>query len=149
MPKRKVDSENRAFQNRWEAEYMFTDIAGKPVCLISGAIVAVFKEFNQRQHYETKHQDNLKDLNAEQKMQKVEELKKKLTFQQDVFYPCKITNSTAIHRGRISEELHDQRVRHRMSRQKTDSGKFKPNVTDMKLPSDKLIGLTTDGAPAM
>ncbi|KAL7868071.1 hypothetical protein SRHO_G00094550 [Serrasalmus rhombeus] len=28
MPKRKVDSENRAFQTRWEAEYLFTDIAG-------------------------------------------------------------------------------------------------------------------------
>uniref|UniRef100_A0AAR2IK74 SPIN-DOC-like zinc-finger domain-containing protein n=1 Tax=Pygocentrus nattereri TaxID=42514 RepID=A0AAR2IK74_PYGNA len=83
MPKRKVDSENRAFQNRWEAGYLFTDIAGRPVCLICGAIVAVFKEFNLRRRYETKHQDNLKDLNAEQKIQKVEELKKKLTFQQD------------------------------------------------------------------
>ena len=46
MAKRKVDSEYRAFQNRWEAEYMFTDIAGKPVCLICGANVAVIKEFN-------------------------------------------------------------------------------------------------------
>ena len=29
MEKRKADSENRVFKNRWEAEYMFIDIAGK------------------------------------------------------------------------------------------------------------------------
>ncbi len=79
MDKRKVDSENKAFQNQWEAEYMFTDIAGKPVCLICGANVAVIKEYNLRWYYETKHQDKLKNLNAEQKLQKVEELKRNLT----------------------------------------------------------------------
>ncbi|XP_051778830.1 general transcription factor II-I repeat domain-containing protein 2-like [Erpetoichthys calabaricus] len=89
MPKRKVDSENRAFKNRWEAEYMFTDVAGKPVCLICGANVAVIKEFNLRRHYETKHQDNLKDLNAKQKIQKAEELKKNLTLQQTFFTRAK------------------------------------------------------------
>lgn len=63
---------------------MFTDMAGKPVCLIGGANVAVFTEFNPRRHSETKHQDNLKELNAEQKIRKVGELKKNLTFQQTV-----------------------------------------------------------------
>ncbi|MBN3291270.1 GT2D2 protein, partial [Polypterus senegalus] len=77
MLKRKVDSENRAFKNRWEAEYMFTE----PVCLICGANVAVITEFNLRRHYETKHQGNLKDLNAMQKIQKAEELNKNLTLQ--------------------------------------------------------------------
>ena len=75
---------------------MFTDIAGKPVCLICGANVAVFKEFNLRRHYETKHQDNLKDLNAEQKIQKVEELKKKLTFQQTFFTRAKSQSEAAV-----------------------------------------------------
>ncbi|KAI5098207.1 general transcription factor II-I repeat domain-containing protein 2-like [Silurus meridionalis] len=83
--KRKVDSENRDFQNRWDSECMFTDTAGKHVCLISGANVAVIKEFNLKRNYETKHQEKLKNLNAEQKIQKVEELKKNLTFQQTFF----------------------------------------------------------------
>lgn len=48
--------------------------------LICGANKAVMKEFNLRRHYETKHQDNLKDSNAEQKIQKFE-FKKNLTFQ--------------------------------------------------------------------
>ena len=65
MAKRKVDSENRAFQSRWEDEYMFTNIGGEPVCLICGDNVAVIKEYNLRRHYETKHKDKLKNLNAE------------------------------------------------------------------------------------
>lgn len=63
---------------------MFTGIPGKPVCLISEANVVVIKEFNLRQHYEAKCQDKLKNLNAEQKLQKVEELKKNLAFQSKI-----------------------------------------------------------------
>ena len=48
MAKRKVDSENGAFQNRWEAEYMFIDIVGEPLCLICGGNVAVIKEFPEK-----------------------------------------------------------------------------------------------------
>lgn len=39
MTQRKFDSENRIFQNRWVAQYMFTDIAGRTVCLICGGNV--------------------------------------------------------------------------------------------------------------
>ncbi|XP_035500193.1 general transcription factor II-I repeat domain-containing protein 2-like [Scophthalmus maximus] len=95
MAKRKVDSENRAFQNRWEAEYMFTDIAGKPVCLVCGANVAVIKEFNIRRHYETKHQE-LQNLNAEEKIQRVKELKKNLRFQQTFFTRAKSQSEAAV-----------------------------------------------------
>ena len=55
MAKRKVDIENRVFQERWEAEYMFTDMKGKPICLVCGADVAVTKEYKLRRHYETRH----------------------------------------------------------------------------------------------
>ena len=41
MAKRKVDFENRGFQERWEAEYMFADVKGKPVCLVCRADVAM------------------------------------------------------------------------------------------------------------
>ena len=43
MAKRKVNQENRGFQERWEAEYMFTEVKGKPVCLVCRAEVAVMK----------------------------------------------------------------------------------------------------------
>lgn len=93
MAKRKVDTENRAFQSRWEAEYMFTDIGGRPVCLICGDNVAVIKEYNLRRHYETKHQDKLENLNAEQK---VEELKRNLTPQQTFFTKAKSQSEAAV-----------------------------------------------------
>ena len=76
MAKRKVDTENRGFQTRWESEYMFTEVAGKPVCLLCGESVAVLKEYNLRRHYETKHADKNKNMDMEQRLQKAEELKR-------------------------------------------------------------------------
>ncbi|XP_059832923.1 general transcription factor II-I repeat domain-containing protein 2-like [Hypanus sabinus] len=67
MAERKVDFENRGFQGRWEAEYMFADIKGKPACLVCGDGVAVIKEYNVRRHYETKHHDKYKHLDKKQK----------------------------------------------------------------------------------
>uniref|UniRef100_A0A3B4FC09 DUF4371 domain-containing protein n=1 Tax=Pundamilia nyererei TaxID=303518 RepID=A0A3B4FC09_9CICH len=180
-----------AFQHRWEAEYMFTDIAGKPVCLISGANVAVIKEFNLRRHYETKRQDKLKNLNAEQKLQKVEELKKNLTFHEavvkasfivaeaksarpfttlkccmmkvcDVLSPVKtqILANVSLGRNTIADRVCEMATDLRTQlceRSKTfiayslavdESTDMMgiAHVTDMKLPWDKLVGLTTDGA---
>ena len=45
MAKQKMDFENRGFQERWEAEYMFTDVKGKLVCFVGGFDVAVMKEY--------------------------------------------------------------------------------------------------------
>lgn len=96
MAKRKVDSENRGFQDRWEAEYLFTSIMGKPVCLLCGADVAVFKEHNSRRHYTTKHEDRYKDLNIQQKLQKVEEFKRNLVSQQTVFKKANSQSEAAV-----------------------------------------------------
>lgn len=81
MAKRKVDNENRGFQDRWEAEYLFTDISSKPVCLVCGADVAVIKEYKIRWHFETKHQDKYKHG----KQQKAKELKRTLASQLTMF----------------------------------------------------------------
>ena len=35
---------------------------GKPVCLVCGEHVAVFKEYNLKRHYETKHAEKYKKL---------------------------------------------------------------------------------------
>ena len=104
MAKRKVDAEKRTFQNRWDDVYLFTDIAGKPVCLICGKSVAVMKEFNLRLHYETKHQELLNTLNMEQKLQNAEKLKKNLTSQQTFFTPVKVQNEAAVNASYIVAE---------------------------------------------
>lgn len=96
MSKRKTDSGNRAFQKRREAEYVFIDIAGKPLCLICGANEAVIKEFHLRHHFETKHRDQLTNPNAEQELQRVEALKKNLTFQQMFFTGVQTPSEAAV-----------------------------------------------------
>nr|XP_061800942.1 general transcription factor II-I repeat domain-containing protein 2-like [Nerophis lumbriciformis] len=96
MAKRKVDTENPAFKTRWESEYMFTEVGGKPVCLLCGVSVAVMKEFNLRQHHETKHADKDKDMDMEQRLQKAEELKRGLNSRQALFRKAKSQSEAAV-----------------------------------------------------
>ncbi|KAM3844388.1 general transcription factor II-I repeat domain-containing protein 2A-like isoform 1-T2 [Vipera latastei] len=96
MVKQKVDFERRCFQKWWEPEYLFVDIEDKAVCLVCGATVAVFKEYNLRRHYKTKHQDKYKNLNMEQKAQKVEDLKKSLMSWQHMFKKTKSQSEASV-----------------------------------------------------
>ena len=54
--KRKMDSESRKFQKRWENEHFFTEYQGKCVCLICKETITVRKEYNLRRHFQSKHQ---------------------------------------------------------------------------------------------
>lgn len=65
----KIKAENRSFLDRWEAEYLFTYVKDRPVCLLCGANVTITQEYNIRRHYEMKNQD--KDLDMTQIRQKV------------------------------------------------------------------------------
>ena len=91
MAKRKVDFENRGFQDRWEAQYMFAH-----VCLLCGDSVVVMKEYNIKRHYETKHHDKYKHLDTTQRLQKVEELKRSLVSQQAMFTKAKSQSEAAV-----------------------------------------------------
>ncbi|XP_067933366.1 general transcription factor II-I repeat domain-containing protein 2-like [Watersipora subatra] len=82
--KRKVESECRKFQTRWESEYFFKEFKGKCVCLICTETVAVMKEYNVRRHYETKHQAYASYTGAERE-QKVKQMVAKLQGQQQYF----------------------------------------------------------------
>ncbi|XP_032065870.1 general transcription factor II-I repeat domain-containing protein 2-like [Thamnophis elegans] len=96
MAKRKVDFENRCFQKRWEAEYLFADIDGKAMCLVCGGHVAVLKKYNMRRHYETKHEDKYKHMDIQQKLKKVEEFKKSLMAKQRVCRKAKSQSEAAM-----------------------------------------------------
>lgn len=54
--KRKVNDENRKFNDNWSFKYFFIEYKGKAVCLVCRDTVAVFKESNIKRHYESKHQ---------------------------------------------------------------------------------------------
>ena len=53
--KRKVIDECRAFNVQWTDKYIFTDVDNKAACLISKETIAVFKEYNLKRHFQTKH----------------------------------------------------------------------------------------------
>ena len=55
--RRKVDSECRAFNDKWTEEYFFVFLEDRPICLICSQSVAVIKEHNVKRHYMLKHAD--------------------------------------------------------------------------------------------
>lgn len=59
MAKRKVDTENRGFQTRWESEYLFTEVAGKPVCLLCDVLFKFIKENSCSHRYVLPNIDNV------------------------------------------------------------------------------------------
>ncbi|XP_067945214.1 general transcription factor II-I repeat domain-containing protein 2B-like [Watersipora subatra] len=173
--KRKVESECRKFQTRWESEYFFKEFKGKCVCLICIETVAVMKEYNVRRHYETKHQAYASYTGAERE-QKVNQMVAKL---QDLsanvklqlsdktcafdFYSiacdeCTDATDTAQQliflRGvdenfGVTEELLDLKS---LKGTTTGMGIFEAvsdSIDKMGLQWDKLCGVITDGAPAM
>jgi len=46
--KRKFDKECRVFQDIWSVSHFFTEVNGKPVCLVCSQQVSVVKDYNIR-----------------------------------------------------------------------------------------------------
>ena len=51
---RKIEDEYRVLNKQWTERYFFTD-GVKAVCLICHETVAMFKEYNLKRHFQTKH----------------------------------------------------------------------------------------------
>jgi hypothetical protein len=49
--RRKIENENRTYQERWECEYLITNNNGKLQFLACMQVLSVPKEFNLKQHY--------------------------------------------------------------------------------------------------
>ncbi|KAL3974132.1 nostrin [Sarotherodon galilaeus] len=94
--KRKVDTECRIFQEKWTSSYMFTEVNGKPVCLVCMQQVSVLKEYNIRCHYETQHGEKYNSLHGELRKQKVNEMLVGLRKQQSVFTRSREVSDAAV-----------------------------------------------------
>lgn len=80
--RRKVDKEQRVFNDEWRVKYFFTEINNVPHCLICYESVAVCKEYNIKRHYQTKHFSAYDKLVGQQREDKVSLLKSNLANQQ-------------------------------------------------------------------
>lgn len=67
------------------------EVNGKPVCLLCGLECGCNEEYSLRRHYERskKHKEIYKNMDTEQRLQKVEELKQGLMSQQALFRKTK------------------------------------------------------------
>ena len=57
--KRKMDSENRQFEEEWTEKFaiILPPTSTRPMCLICWKTIAVMKISNWKRHYETKHRN--------------------------------------------------------------------------------------------
>ena len=83
--KRKVDKEGRYFQGRWKLQYFFTESRNKCVCLVCHEIVSVYKEYNKKRYYETKHASTFNKLSEADRAEKAKQLEDSLATQQLYF----------------------------------------------------------------
>jgi hypothetical protein len=83
--KRKVDAENRQFQDNWTEDYYFILNKGLPVCLLRNESVSVNKEYNLKRHFTSRHADHQKIDGLKLRKDEIQKLKKNLDTQQQMF----------------------------------------------------------------
>ena len=94
--KSKVNEEHRILKPKWSDNYYFIERKDKPVCLIGNATVAVPKEFNLKRHYESTTKAEFDKLTDIDHQCKVNELKKKLRCQQNIFLKIEDQRSKSV-----------------------------------------------------
>jgi hypothetical protein len=82
--RRKIDEENRTYQEEWEVKFAFQEKGNNPLCLICQTVLAHNKKESVKRHYETNHQKFSSDfpLHSEVRKIKIQSLKSHLSGQQ-------------------------------------------------------------------
>ncbi|XP_057203176.1 general transcription factor II-I repeat domain-containing protein 2B-like [Triplophysa rosa] len=94
--KRKIDSENRAFQARWETDYLFTEFKGEPMCLVCLETKSVMKDFNLNRHYATAHKEKYERYTGDARTALISDLKGKIHRQQNLFTKCMTVQESSL-----------------------------------------------------
>ena len=68
--KRKVEDECRVLKVEWTEKYFFTDFGVKAACSICHENIAVFKEQNLKNHFQTKHANFGHNLSNQERQKK-------------------------------------------------------------------------------
>jgi hypothetical protein len=83
--RRKIENENRTYQERWECEYLITNSNGKLKCLVCTHGLSVPIEFNFKRHYSSQHGEKVNKYDGESRVALVNGFKKKLKQQTGMF----------------------------------------------------------------
>lgn len=83
--KRKVDDDNRQFQEHWEEKYFCVTLRNTILCLLCNDTIAVCKEYNIKRHYETKYGEKYNTLIGSERRDLLKKRKDLLLKQQNVF----------------------------------------------------------------
>ena len=81
--KRQVDSECCVFNTEWTSKYFVTHVGSKAVCLICQNAITVFKEYNIKRHFSTKHANYATNLSSQEREQRALKLSSDLTYIKD------------------------------------------------------------------
>jgi len=90
--KRKVDLEWRAFKVQWGINYFVVKMNDKVICLLCNDTIAIWKGYNIRRHYQTKHETEYSKLTQDQRIKKLEILKQNDLTQRNLFSKIKNKN---------------------------------------------------------
>ncbi|OCT91679.1 hypothetical protein XELAEV_18014740mg [Xenopus laevis] len=94
--KKRIDSENREFQEKWEEEYFSGKNKDKPQCLVCAQTVSVCKEYNFKRHYTILHRDKNAKYTGEARLTIIKDLKSKLHKQKSTFTAVTTAQKAAV-----------------------------------------------------
>jgi hypothetical protein len=100
--KRKVTDENRVFQSKWTEDHFFVCVKQVAVCLVCNGKISCFKEYNIKRHHETNH---LSSLQGQSRKDKINQLQKCLTQQQNLFKVAALRSDTAVRASYVVSEI--------------------------------------------
>ena len=93
--KRKIDHECRVFKSSWTFDFFVVEHNECLLCLICQEKISVFKEYNIKRHYSTKHAVKFDNLTGQVRIDRVNLLKASVTSQQSYFKTAKLSSETA------------------------------------------------------
>jgi len=95
--KRKVDTECRVFNKKWNNDYFFIEQSNVAIIVICKEKVAVMKEYNIGRHYKSKHASTYNnELSSKLRLDKFEILKQNLLAQQSIFTKRSCQNESLV-----------------------------------------------------
>lgn len=83
--KRRKNPYNRKFQPRWTDKYLFVPCGRKLMCLVCTVTISIFKDYNLKRHYKTKHSE-YEDITGEVR-EKIIQQRKSFLASQNMFTP--------------------------------------------------------------